>query len=76
MPLLGINLGNLGYLAEVDRDHVDDAIRLLVEGRVSFEERMMLRGRVARGDEILYEDVALNDIAIGGRGLTVLYFKV
>ncbi len=76
LPFLGINLGNLGYLAEVDRDHVDDAIRLLTRGEVSFEERMMLLGRVERGGRTLYEDVALNDIAIGGRGLTVLHFKV
>ena len=76
LPFLGINLGNLGYLAEVDRDHVDDALRLLTEEEVSFEERMMLLGRVEREGQILYEDVALNDIAIGGRGLTVLYFKV
>ena len=37
---------------------------------------MMLHGRVCRGDQTLYEDVALNDIAIGSMGLTVLHFRV
>ena len=37
---------------------------------------MMIHGRVCRGDQTLYEDVALNDIAIGSMGLTVLHFRV
>ena len=37
---------------------------------------MMLHGQVHRGSQILYEDVALNDIAIGSQGLTVLHFRI
>jgi len=76
LPFLGINMGSLGYLAEVDKDHVYEALELIITDTATSEQRMMLHGQVRRGDQILYEDVALNDIAIGSRGLTVLHFKV
>ena len=76
LPFLGINLGSLGYLAEVDKEHVLEALELVITDTASSESRMMLHGQVRRGDQVLYEDVALNDIAIGSRGLTVLHFKV
>ena len=75
LPFLGVNMGTLGYLAEVDREHVEDALKQLIEGAVSTERRMMLLGQVIRGGRVIYEDVALNDIVIGSRGLTVMHFK-
>jgi len=76
LPFLGINAGSLGYLAEVDRDHVEEALQLLVNGRASYDARMMLKGQVLRGNQVIYEDVALNDIVVGSRGLTVLCFQL
>lgn len=76
LPFLGINMGTLGYLAEVDKDHVEEALELLISGSVVSEQRMMLFGQVWRDGRILHEDVALNDIAIRSQSLTVLHFKV
>nr|MCR5406196.1 NAD(+)/NADH kinase [Lachnospiraceae bacterium] len=42
IPLLGINLGTLGYLAEVERDHIIPTLERLIEDRYDVEERMML----------------------------------
>ena len=44
LPLLGINLGTLGYLAEVDLDNYKEALDLLFNGTPDIEERMMLCG--------------------------------
>ena len=44
LPLLGINLGTLGYLAEVDLDNYKEALDLLFSGTPDIEERMMLCG--------------------------------
>lgn len=76
LPFLGINMGSLGYLAEVDKDYVYEALELVITDTADSEPRMMLHGQVCRGEQILYEDVALNDIAIGSVGLTVLHFRV
>ncbi|MGI6093829.1 MAG: NAD(+)/NADH kinase [Lachnospiraceae bacterium] len=64
IPLLGINLGTLGYLAEIDRDSVYAALDQMVAGKYEIEKRMMLQGRVFHQGEQIAEDIALNDIVI------------
>ena len=68
LPLLGINMGNLGYLAEVDSKKVKEALECCLEDRFSIEERMMLAGQVRKADGTLYEDRALNDIVVARTG--------
>lgn len=76
IPLLGINLGNLGFLAEVDRQSVYPALDQLMMDDYEVEERMMLRGSVYRGGELQGMDMALNDIVICREGpLRVVRFK-
>ncbi|HIR93088.1 MAG TPA: NAD(+)/NADH kinase [Candidatus Egerieimonas intestinavium] len=68
IPLLGVNLGTLGYLAEIDEATVPWALDCLISGQYTLERRMMLRGRVYRGEQLLAEDIALNDIVISREG--------
>ncbi|MBQ8304927.1 MAG: NAD(+)/NADH kinase [Blautia sp.] len=76
VPLLGINLGEMGYLAEVDRQSVYPALNKLLTDSFEIEERMMLTGTVYRKDEIIGQDIALNDIVIGREGhLRVVRFN-
>lgn len=65
LPILGINLGNLGFLTEVDRDNIDLAIEQLFSGEYEIEERMMLDTVIYRKDEAPVKDIALNDVVIG-----------
>ena len=64
IPIIGINMGTIGYLAEVERRNMKDAIDRLISGDFSIEERMMLRGKIIRADQEIYSDVALNDIVL------------
>lgn len=67
LPLLGINLGTLGYLAEVESAAIEEALDRLLADEFVREERMMLSGRVlADGKE--EEQYALNDIVISRCG--------
>lgn len=59
IPLIGVNLGTLGYLAEVEKGGVDDALAKILEGQYDLEDRMMLYGSAAGQN-----DYALNDIVI------------
>ena len=47
-PVLGVNLGNLGYLTEVDADGLSGALRRFIDGAYEIEERMTLEVAVAR----------------------------
>ena len=64
IPMLGINLGTLGYLTEADMDGASSAIDKLISEDIIVEERMMLYGCVNGSDQ--YEDHALNDVVISG----------
>lgn len=68
IPLLGINMGTLGYLAEIDRSSIDGALNHLKLDEYTIEKRMMLNGKVYHKEELIAEDVALNDIVIGRDG--------
>lgn len=76
IPLLGMNLGTLGFLAEVDRYSIYSSLDQLMSDDYEIEERMMLTGSVWRGETLIGEDVALNDIVISRDGpLRVVRFK-
>ncbi len=68
IPLIGINLGTLGYLAEVDRRDVYSALDHLLNDTYVIEERMMLHGTVYHNGEIIASDYALNDVVILRQG--------
>ncbi|HHW70068.1 MAG TPA: NAD(+)/NADH kinase [Clostridiales bacterium] len=64
VPILGINIGNLGFLTAIEGSEVDIALKSLKEGTYYIEDRMMLKAELIRDNEIYDEFVALNDIAI------------
>lgn len=76
IPLLGINLGTLGYLAEIDHSSIETALGSMLADEYSIEKRMMLSGKVYHRGKLVAEDVALNDIVIGRDGpLRVIRFN-
>ena len=60
IPLLGINLGNVGYLTDADRAHAKESITKVLAGDFKIEQRMMLEAHTAKSGPHL----ALNDVAI------------
>jgi NAD+ kinase len=62
-PLLGVNLGRLGFLTEVGRNEMVGALEALVAGRTQVETRLMLAGALRR-DAGSAPRVALNDIVV------------
>ena len=64
IPILGINLGTLGYLTEIERDKWESGLTQVLSGNFGIEERMMLKGFDAAGG-VHY---ALNDAVIARTG--------
>ena len=58
IPLFGINLGTLGYLAEIDQHSIYPALDRLMSDRFTIERRMMLAGRVMRAGKELASNIA------------------
>ncbi|MBI5638798.1 MAG: NAD(+)/NADH kinase [Nitrospirae bacterium] len=64
IPILGINLGGLGFITEINRDEIFEAVdRMLTEGCAS-EERLMLTARIHREGKKIAEYTVLNDVVI------------
>ncbi|MBN1174273.1 MAG: NAD kinase [Micromonosporaceae bacterium] len=64
VPLLGINLGKVGFLAEAEIDDLDRAVGDLVAGTYTVEERMTLDMTAHRDGEVVARSWALNDITV------------
>lgn len=64
VPVLGINLGHLGFLAEVEMRDMGYAAECLLADRYTVENRVMLRADVYRENECIGTFHALNDIAV------------
>lgn len=64
LPLLGINLGRLGFLSELDIPDIIPGLEKLVSGDYRVEERMMLESRVIRQGRVMETAIALNDAVI------------
>lgn len=76
IPLIGINLGTIGYLAEIDKASIFPALDNLFADQYFTESRMMLKGTIFHKGEKVYSDIALNEIAIMRDGpLRVVRFK-
>jgi NAD+ kinase len=67
VPVLGINRGRLGFLADVRPDDIQEAIDAVLAGNFSSEKRMLLRAEILRGNEIIDSGIAVNDIVIKRR---------
>ncbi len=63
-PVLGINLGSLGFLTEISIDELFPSLEALFRGEVDTEARMMLTAHVHRRDERIAEYHILNDVVI------------
>ncbi|CCQ16321.1 putative inorganic polyphosphate/ATP-NAD kinase [Rhodococcus sp. AW25M09] len=73
IPVLGINLGHVGFLAEAEADHLEDALARVVAGDYRIEQRMTLDIAVRVGDRVVERGWALNEASIeNGSRLGVL----
>ncbi|MFA5537206.1 MAG: NAD(+)/NADH kinase [Bacillota bacterium] len=64
VPILGINLGNLGFLTAIELSELQEGLRALANNEVDIEERMMLEARVIRNNLKTDQFLALNDVVI------------
>lgn len=77
IPILGVNMGNLGYLCEVEKEKVFDALEKLINDDYEIESRMFLSGETTISSIKMPKVHAINDVVIARKGtLGTLDFKV
>ena len=65
VPILGVNLGRLGFLIQIERKEWHEYFEKLFKGEAWVENRMMLRAEHVRAGEILGSSNALNEVVVG-----------
>lgn len=68
IPMIGINIGTLGYLADIEKNAIFPALDQLIADDYVVERRTMLYGKVVRNGKVIVKDTALNDIVVSREG--------
>lgn len=63
LPILGVNIGTMGFMAELESTELDQLSRLS-KGDYTLDKRMMLDVSVLQGDKVLFHDLCLNDAVV------------
>lgn len=77
VPVIGVNVGKLGFLAEFSVEELESHFDRICQERALMEQRMVLRCQVYRGDEMLITGKAVNDVVISaGEPFNMIEFKI
>ncbi len=77
VPLVGVNLGHLGFLTDIPADALEPMMTALLDGEYKEELRFLLDAEIRRGDKTIFKTVAFNDVVFsrGAMG-TMIEFAV
>ena len=64
LPIIGINLGNVGFLAEIAQPSADEIVLAIQKGNIHWEPRLVLRYQVIRNEKIIGDGWALNEVTV------------
>lgn len=64
VPVIGINLGRLGFLVDISPDEIAEQLTHMLHGEYSVEERTLLHAEAFRGEKSLGKSIALNDVVL------------
>lgn len=77
VPLIGVNLGTLGFMTQIEMSSFEPALDRLIEGDFRKESRMLLQGKAMLHDGEIKEGLALNDVVISRSGpLRVILLRI
>ena len=68
IPVLGVNLGRLGFLTEVEAEELEDGLARFLDGKYRIEERTILQVSVSRGSRTVAKAIGLNEVVLDHSG--------
>ncbi|RLA23390.1 MAG: NAD(+) kinase [Gammaproteobacteria bacterium] len=64
IPLIGINLGRLGFLVDISPDELETKLNTILQGHFRKEKRFLLRTKIIRDAQIIHEETAVNEVVV------------
>ena len=68
IPILGVNLGRLGFLTELEEDQLDQGLLRFLDGEYRIEERTILQVVLSRGERTVARAIGLNEVVVDHSG--------
>lgn len=65
IPIIGINMGKLGFITEIPKSDLFDSLEQIFSGNYEIEERSMINAQIFRDEQVINEYLGLNDLVIG-----------
>ncbi len=64
IPLVGINLGRLGFLVDISPDEIENKLNNILQGRYIEEKRYLLHTKIIRDQRIIHQETAVNEVVV------------
>ncbi|SJM95550.1 NAD kinase [Crenothrix polyspora] len=64
IPLIGINLGRLGFLVDISPNDLSDKLQAILNGHYTEEHRYLLRTKIIRDERVIHEETAVNEVVV------------
>ncbi len=64
IPIIGINLGRLGFLVDISPNDLPDKLHRILQGHYTEEKRYLLRTKIIRDGQVIHEETAVNEVVI------------
>jgi len=64
IPIIGINLGRLGFLVDISPSDLPDKLHRILQGRYTEEKRSLLRAKIIRAGKVHHEETAVNEVVV------------
>jgi NAD+ kinase len=64
VPIVGVNLGRLGFLTDIPLQSMETMVGAILDGEFSAEDRVLLHSKIMRGDAVVFDTLALNDVVV------------
>jgi NAD+ kinase len=64
VPLVGVNIGHLGFLTDIPWDHTEQKLNEILSGQHEIEERLLLHAKVLREGAHISDNIAFNDVVV------------
>ena len=64
VPLIGINLGRLGFLVDISPDELETKLNAILCGQYREEQRFLLRTKIIRDAKVVYQETAVNEVVV------------
>lgn len=64
VPILGINRGRLGFLADVSPEHFETSLMAVLQGDYQLDSRFVLSMQIWENNQLIHQDIALNDVVL------------